>query len=122
MKQDHRGSMEKYNFDEAQQLGYEGLGAVSDPSLLTATGYISPMLVRYVVRTGQLEQRYPGVPVGLLLNALNLAGAKSEYSGDKMRMQKLGPKIQAAERDAEVDVYLDELDKLWRSPNNQRFQ
>lgn len=27
---------------------------------LTATGFISPMLVRYVVRTGQLDSRYAG--------------------------------------------------------------
>lgn len=70
---------------------------------LMSTHFVSPMLVRYVVRTGQLEQRYSGLSLTTLLNALNLAATMIQLPPGVTQ------KAPSATRDAEVDGYLDAL-------------
>ncbi|AVA33802.1 hypothetical protein [Cupriavidus metallidurans] len=98
--------MKQFTFEEILGLTATELGAIDDPMQLAATGQASPMLVRYVVRTGQLDERYRGVPLRVLLDAINLAAARIEWP------EEVGQKAPLAAKDAEVEAYLDELQPL----------
>lgn len=98
--------MKQFTFEEILGLTYTELGAIDDPMQLAATGHVSPMLVRYVVRTGQLDERYRGVPLRVLLDAIDLAAARIEW------LDGVGQKAPLAAKDAEVEAYLDELQPL----------
>jgi hypothetical protein len=50
--------MKQYTFEEVRGLTFAELGAIDDPMALMATGSLAPMLIRYIVRTVQLESRY----------------------------------------------------------------
>jgi hypothetical protein len=101
--------MTQLTFDEVQQLTYADLGAIDDPMDLASTGFVSPMLVRYVVRTGQLESRYPGVALPVLLDAINKAATVIAWPVD------VGQQAPVAKRDPAVDAYLDDLQQHVRS-------
>ncbi|REE21218.1 hypothetical protein B0G71_4370 [Paraburkholderia sp. BL27I4N3] len=95
--------MKQFTFDEVQSMTFAQLGAVEDAMDLMATGFISPMLVRYMFRTEQLAARYPGVALPALLNAINKAATMIAFPPE------VGQKAPVAVRDEVVDAYLDEL-------------
>ncbi|MCA3186457.1 MAG: hypothetical protein INH12_26760 [Cupriavidus sp.] len=98
--------MKQYTFEEVLHLTSIELGAIDDPMQLAATGHISPMLVRYVIRTGQLDERYRGIPLRILLNAVDIAAARLEWP------EAVGQKAPLARKDAEIEAYLDALQPL----------
>ncbi len=90
--------------DEIRGMSYDELGAIEDPSTLMSGLTVSPMIVRYMVRTGQLATRYPGVDLPTLLDAIDSAAAIVEwpyFTG--------GQTLHLVEHDAEVEKYLDEI-------------
>lgn len=95
--------MKQYSFEDVRQMRFEQLAAIEDPMQLAATGFISPMLVRYVVRTGQLESRYPGSALSTLLGAIDKATVRIDLP------VIVRQKIPLAVRDSAVDSYLDDL-------------
>jgi hypothetical protein len=95
--------MQQYTFEEVKGLTFAELGAIDDPMALMATGSLAPMLIRYIVRTVQLESRYPGVSFADLLNALNNAAAMIPFPPE------VGQRAPIAQRAGVVDEYLDEL-------------
>jgi hypothetical protein len=95
--------MEQYSFEDVRRMSYAQLGAIEDPMDLMATGFVSPMLVRYVVRTDQLEQRYANIALPVLLDALNKAVLNVAWPPE------VGQRAPQARRDQIVDNYLDEL-------------
>lgn len=95
--------MKQYSFEEVSQMSFEQLAAIEDPMQLAATGFISPMLVRYVVRTGQLDSRYAGRALSTLLGAIDKATVRIDLP---VIVQQ---KIPLAVRDSAVDSYLDDL-------------
>lgn len=95
--------MKQYSFEDVRQMSFEQLAAIDDPMQLSATGFISPMLVRYVVRTGQLDARYGGRSLSTLLEAIDSATVNIVLPAI------VGQKIPLAVRDSAVDSYLDDL-------------
>ncbi|WP_434666858.1 hypothetical protein P5W99_37690 [Paraburkholderia sp. A3BS-1L] len=95
--------MEQYSFEEVKRMSFAQLGAVEDPMDLMTTGFASPMLVRYVVRTGQLDERYPNIALPELLDVINEAAAVVQWSPE------VGQRAPMAKRDPIVDQYLDAL-------------
>jgi hypothetical protein len=96
--------MNQYTYDDVQQMTYAQLGAIDDAMLLTSTGHVSPMLVRYIVRTGQLEKRYPGVLITTLLGAIDNAAAEAmEWPFSASQLSTLGIQHE------QVDAYLNAL-------------
>jgi hypothetical protein len=95
--------MRQYTFEDVERMSYAELGAVEDPLELAATGFVSPLLVRYVVRTDQLEERYPDIPLCDLLNAMNQAAMNIAWP------MEVGQRAPLAKRDPVVDRYLDAL-------------
>jgi hypothetical protein len=98
--------MNQYTFEDVKKMTFEQLGAIDDPWLLIATGLTSPMLLRYVVRTGQLETRYAGATLPNVLQALDRAAAAT-HGGWPFDVSQKAP---LAVCDADVDKYLDALD------------
>ncbi|VVE87674.1 hypothetical protein PBR20603_01611 [Pandoraea bronchicola] len=96
--------MKQYELDEVRAMSFERLGAIEDPVDLMATGSIAPILVRYAVRTGQLERRYPGVALSALLDAIMKSATMINWPLDTVAQ-----KAPQAKQDADVDTYLDEL-------------
>jgi hypothetical protein len=94
-----------YTFEDVQGMTFEQLGGIDDPMLLMSTTHVSPMLVRYIVRTKQLEARYAGVELPDLLRAIDLAAA---FHRDWPFAVGQGAPV--SKRDARVDAYLDALD------------
>lgn len=93
-------------------MSFEQLGAIDNPMELTNTGHVSPMVVRYVVRTGQLSQRFPVMALPQLLDAIDGACAAHEQSSKMARLdwvKNISQPLQAAERDSMVDAYLDAI-------------
>jgi hypothetical protein len=101
--------MTQLTFKEVQELTYADLGAIEDPMDIASTGFVFLMLVRYVVRTGQLDSRYPGVALPVLLDAINKAATVLAWPVD------VGQKAPIAERDSAVEAYLDDLQQHVRS-------
>ena len=104
--------MRQYNFSEVRSMSFEQLGAIDDPMDLVNTGHVSPMVVRYVVRTGQLTQRYPVVTLPQLLDAIDGACVAYEQSSKAAPLHwsnNLSQPLQAAVGDTVVDEYLDAL-------------
>lgn len=97
--------MKQYSIEEVRGMTYEQLGAIDDPFELMATTSMSPMLVRYVVRTGQLEARYPNVPLPTLLDVMNQAAG--EHIDWPFAASQHSP---AGVQNEEVDAYLNVLD------------
>jgi len=95
--------MTQYSLEEVGLMSFEQVGAIEDPMDLASTGFISPMLVRYVVRTEQLEARYSGIALPKLLAAIDKAATVIDWS------LIVGQKMPGEERDARVDAYLDEI-------------
>ena len=95
--------MMQYSQDDVGRMNFEQVGAIEDPLELSATGFISPMLVRYVVRTEQLKVRYPEITLPALLNAIDKAATMIAWP------EIVGQKLPGAERDSSVDAYLDAL-------------
>lgn len=104
--------MRQYNFSEVRSMSFEELGAIEDSMALVNTGHVSPMVVRYVVRTGQLDQRYPAVPLPQLLDAIDCACAEYEQSSKAAPLDwvnSISQPLQAATGSNVVDEYLDAL-------------
>lgn len=99
--------MHQLSYNDVQKLSYEQLAAIDDPMALMATGQVSPILLRYVVRTEQLQGRYGEVPLPILMDAIGRAAA---IQGDWPFA--VGQKAPQAVRDKDVDDYLDRLDAL----------
>ena len=99
--------MHQLSYDDVQKLSYAQLGAIDDPMALMATGQVSPILVRYAVRTGQLLGRYGDVPLPVLMDAIGRAAA---IQGSWPFA--VGQRAPDAVRDKDVDAYLDALDAL----------
>ena len=95
--------MKQFTFEDVLSLTFDELGAIEDPMQLAATAQVSPMLVRYVIRTDQLEERYRGVRMRTLLGAIVVAAAAVKWPN------VVGQKALLAQKDADVDAYLDEL-------------
>jgi len=95
--------MKQYTYEEVLNLTFRELGAIVDPLQLAATQHVSPMLVRYVIRTDQLEVRYPGVRLRTLLGAIEVAAKKVKWP------DVVGQNAPLAIVDTAVDAYLDEL-------------
>lgn len=100
--------MHQYTFDEVLHMSYEQLGAIQDPMQLSAATFVSPMLARYLVKTGQLTKRYPEVGLRALLQAINAAATTIPWPAD------VAQKVPAGTRDAKVDEYLDALQPFVR--------
>lgn len=96
--------MEQYTMEDVSLLTYAELGAIEDPALLMATGGVAPMLIRYIVRTGQLDNRFPGISLTMLLSAIGKAAANVEWPIETVA--QLAPQ---AVQNAVVDQYLDTL-------------
>ncbi|HGL6714605.1 hypothetical protein NTJ56_20830 [Burkholderia contaminans] len=95
--------MEQYTLKEISAMSFAQLGAVDDPMLLMACGSMGPILVRYVIRTGQLDARYQGVALPVLLDAILLAASNLPWPPE------VGQQAPLAKQSAEVDAYLDSL-------------
>ncbi|VVE84457.1 hypothetical protein [Pandoraea sputorum] len=95
--------MERLTFEDVKRMTFEELEAIDDPVDLAHIGALSPLLVRYVVRTGQLHLRYDGVALPALLEAINKAVPVTRLPPEVWR------KIPFATRDDDVDAYLDRL-------------
>ncbi|AKK24714.1 hypothetical protein MB84_28255 (plasmid) [Pandoraea oxalativorans] len=101
--------MTKLTFEAIKQMTYEDLEAIGDPMDLTGIGFISPMLVAYAVRTGQLHSRYAGIALPELLNAINNATTMIASCPDAIR------NACSEQRDVMVDAYLDRLQQHIRA-------
>lgn len=105
VKQNATGEpMKQFELDEVRAMSFEQLGAVEDPMDLMATGSVAPILVRYAVRTGQLERRYPGIALPTLLDAIMKSATMINWP-----LATVAQKAPRAKQDADVDAYLDEL-------------
>jgi len=52
LRQRHSGlAMNQHTYDDVQEMTYQQLGEINDAMQLMSTGHVSPILVRYVVRT-----------------------------------------------------------------------
>lgn len=98
--------MHQFSRDEALALGFEGLGAIDDPSLLVATGTIAALAVRYIVRTGQLQRRFPGRDLLAVFRLVERNAVVLPWPFDVSQRMPL------EEQGDEVDRYLDALDKV----------
>lgn len=96
--------MTSYSFVEVNGLSFEALGKIDDPLELMSTGFVSPILARYVVRTGQLDIRYPNIDLPALLMAINFAATSIPWP-----LSTVAQKAPLAIRDPDVDAYLDQL-------------
>lgn len=96
--------MKQYTMEEVSRMTYAELGAIDDPMALMSTGGVSPMLVRYVVRTGQRESRYPGVALPMLLRAISEAAVTVGWP-----LATVAQAAPLAVQDATVDAYLDNI-------------
>lgn len=96
--------MRQFELDEVRAMSFEQLGAIEDPVDLMATGSVAPILVRYTVRTGQLERRYPGIALPTLLDAIMKSATMIDWP-----LATVAQKAPQAKQDADVDAYLDEL-------------
>lgn len=104
--------MHQYSFAEVRAMSFEQLGAIDSSMELTNTGHVSPMVVRYVVRTGQLNQRFPVVTLPQLLDAIDGACAAHEQSSRAAPLHwvnDVSQPLQAAVGDSTVDAYLDAI-------------
>jgi len=102
----------QYKYEEVLAMTFNQLGSIADPMLLMATGRVSPMVVRYVVRTDQLKFRFADASLPDLLEAVNAAhlawdGGNPEQQRDWA--ERLSQQIPIAEQDCGVDSYLDEI-------------
>lgn len=93
-----------YSLAEVRRMTFDELGSIQDPMSLMNTNSVSPMLVRYIIRTGQLENRYPGIELPALLSAIDKAATTLIWP-----LQTVAQKASRAKQDADVDAYLDEL-------------
>lgn len=96
--------MKQFKLDDVRAMSFEQLGAIEDPMDLMATGSIAPILVRYVVRTGQLERRYSGIALTTLLDAIMKSATMIDWPLDTVAQ-----KAPLGKQDAGVDAYLDKL-------------
>lgn len=87
-------------------MTFAELAAIEDPMQLMSTGFVAPMLIRYVVLTGQLESRYPNSVLPVLLDKMNNAALKIDWDSNGV-----GQKAPLGVRDTVVDNYLDALNK-----------
>lgn len=95
--------MAELTFEAVKQMTDEELDAIGQPAILTKMAFMSPMLVAYVVRTGQFYARFAGIALPVLLNAINNAGTMIPWCPEAAR------NVCAEQRDAAVDAYLDRL-------------
>jgi hypothetical protein len=91
--------------NEVRLMSYDQLGAIADPMALMATGSTASLTLRYLVRTGQLERRFPGQALPELLHVMAHAAPLVQARWTFDVMQKLPQGVQ----DDDVDAYLDEL-------------
>lgn len=96
--------MEQYTMEDVSRMTYAELGVIEDPAHLMATGGVAPMLIRYIVRTGQLDNRFPGISLTMLLSAIGKAAAKVEWP-----IQTVAQLVPQAVQNTVVDQYLDTL-------------
>lgn len=102
----------QYKYEEVLAMTFDQLGSITDPTMLMATGCVSPMVIRYVIRTGQLEDRFAHSSLSELLEAVNAAhlvwdGGKPEQQ--RAWAERLSQQIPIADRNSGVDSYLDEI-------------
>lgn len=95
--------MAELTFEAVRQMTYEDFETIADPMELTTMGLLSPLLVAYVVRTGQLELRYAGIALPDLLDAINNAGTMIPWCPVALRS------FCAEQPVAVMDAYLDRL-------------
>lgn len=93
--------MTQLTLEAVKQMTYEELAVMEGPTDVADLGQFSPMLVRYVVCTWQLHSRYADVALPDLLDAINIAAMMVPWPPNVVL------KVPAAERDADVDEYLD---------------
>ncbi|ASL43974.1 hypothetical protein bAD24_I10810 [Burkholderia sp. AD24] len=98
--------MQQYKLDDIKRMSFRQLGKIEDPMTLSACGSIAPILVRYVVRTGQLNERFLGMPLPVLLDSMLVAASKLPWPAEVGQCAPLG------ERNADVDTYLDNLQQF----------
>ena len=96
--------MPAYTLHDVYSMTFEQLGAVQDPFELMSTGAVSPMLLRYVVRNGQLHARYSDADLPALLMAINYAATFVQWP-----MSTVAQKAPVAILDPDVDAYLETL-------------
>lgn len=109
----------QYKYEEVLEMTFDQLGSIADPMMLMATGCVAPMVIRYVVRTNQLRDRFAHASLPDLLEAVN--AAHLAWDGGKPEQQRdwsecLSQQIPIAEQDSGVDCYLDEI-----TPSVQAF-
>jgi hypothetical protein len=85
-------------------MTFTELGEIEDPFELMDKLTVSPMLVRYMVQTAQLETRYPGVQLPELLDAIDIAVARVQWP-----IFTVGQTLHLAEHNPEIEKYLDEI-------------
>lgn len=115
--QRQEGNTTMYTYEAVKNMTFAGLGAIEDPTELMGTGFASPLVVRYIVRTGQLQERYPSISLIDLLEAIQAAGAAWEFKSSEMQQHwvyKLSQLVQAGVRNPVVDEYLDSIGPLIR--------
>lgn len=95
---------QRYTIEEVRGMTFAQLGAIEDPFELMNKLTVSPMLVRYLVRTDQLKKRYPDVELPKLLDAIDIAAAVVQWP-----IFTVGQTLHLATQDPEVDKYLDEI-------------
>ena len=94
----------EYSLNDVEQMGYEQLGAINDPSELENTGGgTSPMILRYIVRTDQLKERFPDTDFITLLMSIGFAVSRLEHTHQVLQ------KIRDGNRDTDADNYLDNI-------------
>lgn len=95
--------MKQYTLKEITAMSFAALGAIEDPIALMACGSPAPIVVRYAVRTGQLDTRYPNLTPHALLDAIFLAAGRLPMPA------KVGQLVTHGKKNADVDEYLDSL-------------
>ncbi|MGK3726793.1 hypothetical protein [Stenotrophomonas sp. 6O] len=93
-------------------MSFDQLGAIENSLELSNTGRVSPMIIRYVVRTGQLRARFPVVPLVQLLDAVDgacIAYEQSSKAAPLHWVNNVSQPLQVAAGDAVVDEYLDAI-------------
>ncbi|HGO6129699.1 hypothetical protein KDX04_27245 [Burkholderia cenocepacia] len=95
--------MHKYTLKEINEMTFAQIAAIEDPGVLMGCGSPAPIFVRYLVRTGQLDERFPNLTPHALLDALLVAGGKLQMTMD------VGQLAPSGEKNEVVDAYLDSL-------------
>lgn len=97
--------IKNYSIEDVSRMTFSQLRAITDPMTLMGTGSIAPMVVRYAVRTDQLESLFPNKTMPELLHVIAHAAPIIEDRWT-FHVQQTMP---SGARDDEVDSYLKAL-------------